>query len=333
MDYPLITIITPSFNQGQFLEETICSVLDQGYPNLQYIIIDGGSTDNSVSIIKKYAARLSYWVSEKDNGQSEAINKGLKLAKGDIISWLCSDDVYTPGALNKIVTLFKQNNNPALIHGKTILFGEGKKDIIRGADYDQLDLKYFAIIPFPQPSSFFHRRVIERYGMLDENLHFAMDFDLLERVALNDRIVCSEEIFSKYRIHRDSKTGSKMQVFQSEWGKVFCRFLYSIGNADEELNIMKQTSFYFEPSTRYPLTRTFTKNEVHNILLFHLEIQMHISYQLANKIASLKILNIIRELDPPFYASRNMAQLRTRIRFIPISVLKWIRKFKNSFNS
>ena len=114
--YPKISIITPSYNQGQFLEETICSVLDQGYPSLEYIVIDGGSTDNSGEIIQKYAPHLAYWVSEKDSGQVEAIQKGFDRATGDVVAWLNSDDVYMPGTLDKIGAAF-HDMDTAFVYG------------------------------------------------------------------------------------------------------------------------------------------------------------------------------------------------------------------------
>src|SRR5688572_2633651 len=119
--YPKISIITPSYNQGEYIEKTILSVLEQNYPNLEYIIIDGGSTDNSTEIIRKYADRITYWISEPDKGQSDAINKGLKLATGDIVNWLNSDDYYEPGALFKVAEAF---NNPEVnvFAGRSHLF-------------------------------------------------------------------------------------------------------------------------------------------------------------------------------------------------------------------
>ena len=116
-EHPKISVITPSYNQADFLEETILSVLNQNYPNLEYIIIDGGSTDRSVEIIKKYEKHLSYWVSEKDDGQSHAINKGLQHATGEIICWLCSDDLHVSDTLYTVAELFRLNPEIALLHG------------------------------------------------------------------------------------------------------------------------------------------------------------------------------------------------------------------------
>ena len=124
--FPRITIITPSFNQGLFIEETILSIIDQGYPNLEYIIMDGGSQDETVETIKKYESRISYWVSEKDKGQSDAINKGLHKATGDIINWINSDDQLTPGSLWLIAQHFIDNPDAVMVHGRIEYFGGTK---------------------------------------------------------------------------------------------------------------------------------------------------------------------------------------------------------------
>src|SRR5262245_38608843 len=143
MALPRITVITPSFNQGAFIESTIQSVLNQNYPNLEYFVIDGGSTDNSVDVIRKYESAITYWVSEKDSGQSEAINKGLKRAGGEIISWLCSDDLYVPEALQKVAALFQKHADSVMIHGKSVLFDERERETVKGAEEIDLHLRYF----------------------------------------------------------------------------------------------------------------------------------------------------------------------------------------------
>ena len=117
-DFPLVSIVTPSFNQARFLEATLRSVLEQDYPNIEYLVVDGASTDGSVEIIRRYADRLTWWVSEKDNGQSEAINKGMRRARGEFIGWLNSDDIYLPGAVSAAVSAFLSHPQAGLIYGR-----------------------------------------------------------------------------------------------------------------------------------------------------------------------------------------------------------------------
>ena len=181
-----VSIITPSYNQGDFLEATIESVLSQDYPDIEYIIMDGGSTDGSADIIRKYDDRLAYWVSEPDNGQSEAINRGFEHATGDILTWICSDDTLLLGAVSTAVSLFEKHPDAGLIYGDAWnIDAEGK----------QLDIRYG--VPFsvramvvdnlvPQPASFFSRAAWERFGPANEGLQYAMDRQLWLR--MNGRI-------------------------------------------------------------------------------------------------------------------------------------------------
>ena len=225
MRWPRITVITPSFRQGHFIEATIRSVVEQSYPDIEFIVIDGGSEDGTIEVLRKYEHKITTWVSEKDSGQSAAINKGLKLATGDIITWLSSDDVYLPGALQKAATAFTNHPEAGLIHGSAELFGDGRRSKIIGNQLTNLPYRYFAGIPFPQPSSFFSRFALERGGLLDESLHFGMDYDLLLRIALQFPIVQIDELLSGYRLHPFSKTGSSQTGFAADWQKVFSRFV------------------------------------------------------------------------------------------------------------
>jgi glycosyltransferase involved in cell wall biosynthesis len=180
--WPKISIVTPSYNQGQFIEETIRSVLLQGYPNLEYIIIDGGSTDGSVEIIKKYEPWLTYWVSEKDRGQSHAINKGFARATGEIMAWLNSDDIYAPEALNKVAKALYGKKRTLLV-GASISTNnpdrlEGKLDC-RHPSWSEL---LYDVKTFPQPSVFWTRDLWEQTGGLDEDLDLVMDYDLWLRM-------------------------------------------------------------------------------------------------------------------------------------------------------
>ncbi|HEX9333648.1 MAG TPA: glycosyltransferase family 2 protein, partial [Anaerolineales bacterium] len=169
---PLVSVVTPSFNQASYLEQTIQSVLGQNYPSIEYIVIDGGSTDNSVEIIKKYANHLAYWVSEKDSGQAEAINKGLVRARGEILAWLNSDDYYLPNIISTMVKCFEDNLDVVMAYGD-ILAVDGSGQTLNVLKYKQLsleDLLCFQIIG--QPSVFFRRSALEKTGLLDTTFHF-----------------------------------------------------------------------------------------------------------------------------------------------------------------
>jgi glycosyltransferase involved in cell wall biosynthesis len=184
MTFPLVTIVTPSFNQGRFIRATIESVLSQDYPNLEYIIMDGGSTDETSAIVAEYGNRLQ-WISEKDRGQSHAINKGFRMAKGDIVSWLNSDDIILPGAVASAVNAFIRNPQLGAV------YGEGYQIDIDG----RIKCRFPATEPFNlwklvylcdyvlQQTAYFGRGVFEEIGYIDENLHWGMDWDILIRIG------------------------------------------------------------------------------------------------------------------------------------------------------
>jgi glycosyltransferase involved in cell wall biosynthesis len=206
---PKISIVTPSFNQGQFLEQTILSVLGQGYPNMEYFIMDGGSGDNSVEIIKKYEDRLTYWSSEKDKGQSNAINLGFERCTGDILCWINSDDYLLPSTLHHIAALLDQKEN-AILFGNCIHINEGThhsyaSDVVKSFQKHPLEI-YDPII---QPSSFWTRGVWEKVGALREDLHFVFDWEWFIRAKIAGvEFIPVESYFSVYRIHEGHKSGS-----------------------------------------------------------------------------------------------------------------------------
>ena len=209
MSLPKISIITPSFNQAQYLEQTIQSILGQEYPNLEYIIIDGGSTDGSVEIIKKYENRLSFWVSEKDKGQADAINKGFARSTGDILGWLNSDDFYFPGTLNHIAAMLdKKLPHPSLIYGSSFFYfendGGGRGVSAKQFDRDELTLTDFII----QPSSFWTRQLWELCGELNTSLHFAFDWEWYIRGTEICDFFPTKQCLSGYRFHDHNKTSS-----------------------------------------------------------------------------------------------------------------------------
>lgn len=203
-----ISIITPSYNQATYLEQTIQSVINQNYPFIEYIIIDGGSTDGSVDIIKKYGSYIYYWVSEKDNGQSEAINKGLKLATGDIVCWLNSDDLFEPNTLNTVAQFFNENLDIKFVYGDGIIFYEDRKkrnSYCKPGNIDKTVLSYCD--PLQQPSTFWRGEIHNEIGFIDESLCYTMDWDFFMRIALKYDIHYLPIYFSSYRIHDAHKTG------------------------------------------------------------------------------------------------------------------------------
>jgi len=204
-----ISIITPSYNQGQYLEETIQSVLDQKYPNLEYIIMDGGSTDNSVEIIKKYESQLAHWESKPDGGQSNAINKGFNMASGDILAWLNSDDYYSPDTLHQVSELFARDDLK-IVFGECALYHEksGKiKDsrVFEFAQSHKIEYSDYII----QPSSFWTKKTWELVGNLNAKLTYTFDWEWYiraKRAGVHFQAV--DKIWSVYRYHDQHKTGT-----------------------------------------------------------------------------------------------------------------------------
>ena len=199
-------MVTPSFNQAEFLEQTIQSVLGQCYENLEYLILDGGSTDGSFEIIKKYDDRLKFWVSEKDGGQAEAINRGFSLATGDILCWINSDDFFLPGTLAAVADEFLSGHD--LIYGGCISFSDkGKRCLInRPPEYDMELLHLVDYIV--QPSSFWTRDLWLKTGPLNESLHFTFDWEWFLRASKNCNFKKTDKILSAYRFHPQHKTST-----------------------------------------------------------------------------------------------------------------------------
>lgn len=204
-ELPRVSIVTPSYNQAQYLEDTIRSVLEQGYPNLEYIIVDGGSTDGSVDIIRKYEHKLAWWVSEKDEGQGDAIRKGFSHASGEVIAWINSDDYYLPGAVLQAASVLKSHPDVGLVYGDVVsLNGKGQPiNVQRLPDYSLQDLMSFHIIG--QPSVFMRRAVYEKVGGIDPRFHYLLDHQLWLKMAAEAKIYHLPALWSAARYHADAK--------------------------------------------------------------------------------------------------------------------------------
>ena len=225
---PVISVITPSYNQAEYVEETIRSVLLQGYPKLQYIILDGGSEDGSVEIIQKYESWLSYWVSEKDNGQADAIMRGFEYSNGELICWINSDDMLMPYALVNYVDYYIKNKRPTLLVGGAVLIDQnglvvcGKKGVPRfnrGHDIT-FNRILWAGFHFNQPSTIWRRDAFFEVGGFDRNLFFSFDYDMYLRLTLKDKGHSVGRITSAYRLHSDTKTTKYVDVCMAENAKL-----------------------------------------------------------------------------------------------------------------
>ncbi|MDH3944161.1 MAG: glycosyltransferase [Anaerolineae bacterium] len=209
-EQPLISIVTPSFNQASFLEATILSVLEQDYPNVEYIIIDGGSQDGSREIIQKYAHKLAYWVSEPDKGQTDAVNKGFARANGQILAWLNSDDLYYPQAVSEAVAYLQAHPQTGMVYGQADYIDSHGQVIGRfpaaQTDYRRLRRGYVHI---PQQAAFWRAELWNQVGPLDTSYYFAMDYDLWLRFSQRSELHHHPRLWAGFRLHGESKTISE----------------------------------------------------------------------------------------------------------------------------
>jgi glycosyltransferase involved in cell wall biosynthesis len=208
---PKITIVTPSLNQGQFIDATIRSVLSQGYPNLEYIIMDGGSTDNTLDVLRSHTDQVK-WFSEKDEGQTHAINKGLYMARGEILAYLNADDLLLPGTLYKVAEVFMKNRDAAWVTGRCRIIDENDLETRKLITiYKNLLLRLhhpsllFITDYVSQPATFWCANVFKELGPLDENLHYAMDYEYWLRLNAKFPLVVLPDYLAAFRVHRQSK--------------------------------------------------------------------------------------------------------------------------------
>jgi glycosyltransferase involved in cell wall biosynthesis len=228
---PKLSIVTPSLNQGAFIERTIRSVLDQGYPNLEYVIVDGGSSDETVEIIRRYEDRLAWWVSEPDEGQTDAINKGIERTSGEIVAYINSDDYYLPGAFERAVEAFGRTDRKWVAGASLDAFeGTGPSRIFRPvAPLDQRGplqgRQRWILGPLPwhvpQPSAFWRRELFERHGLFRRDMHYAFDAEFMVRLAFAGEfpLVLDDEVLAARALHEDAKSSS-MRLWRPETKRI-----------------------------------------------------------------------------------------------------------------
>ncbi len=223
MTMPKISIVMPSYNQGSYLEASILSILDQDYPNLEFVVIDGGSTDESVSILEEYSDHIKYWVSEADDGQSDALNKGFRIISGDIVGWLNSDDTYQPGTFERVAEVFSDDQiGIAMCSEFGLMDSEGSvfERKANGFKNHKTLVRYWSTngMTINQPSVFFRKEIISPFDpVLDASLHYAMDYELWLRITLDHKVHVVDGYWANYRFHDASKSGLGFDDFLPEW--------------------------------------------------------------------------------------------------------------------
>ena len=263
---PKISVVTPSLNQAEFLEETIRSVILQGYPRSEYIVIDGGSTDGSIDILERYSAHINYWVSEPDEGQTQALNKGFARANGEWQMWLNSDDVLLPGALHRLAATIRNNPNADWIVGNVVVTDENLQPkrtfepVCNTDDWtDFLCNKRKTGTSIPQPGSCWSRNAWLEAGKLDETLRYVMDFEYWVRLARKGyRPLLLPEDLALFRLTSTSKSGGGMAKFISEEKVVVAKYLRE-KQLEEPLRVFLYR-FFLQPTWLYRIACNKMKN-------------------------------------------------------------------------
>lgn len=258
LDYPAISVIIPSFNQGAFIEETLVSVIGQCYPNLEIIVIDGGSTDNTVEVIEKYADRIHYWQSKKDKGQADAINQGMRLSSGDVLCWLNSDDMYLPGTLLDIGRRFQgREQDYHLVYGGSLHISQTAEQLSGSVQamedgFDPVRLTYCDFIA--QPSAFWTRRLWTDTTELNSDYHYVLDWEWFIRASKLTDFEYVSKLYSLYRFHDDHKSSTGGAARCAEivkivnqhapeyWQKLYSEVLVNyekVGKVDSLMNWLK----------------------------------------------------------------------------------------------
>jgi glycosyltransferase involved in cell wall biosynthesis len=243
-ELPLVSIITPSFNKGPYIEETIQSVRNQTYKNIEHIVFDAGSTDETISLLKKYNEHLQ-WVSEPDKGQSDAINKGWRMAKGDIIAYLNADDTYLPDTVESAVAFFGKNPDVRMLYGDGIITDEygNNKRLIRHGEFSIKDLVFCKDMVF-QPSVFLRREVFDTLGDVDVDLHLAMDLDYWLRTALVYKTAYLPKPLSVAKIYQDAKSSALMFRYVKEYEHILEK-LFSSASTPPGILQYKNTAYTY----------------------------------------------------------------------------------------
>jgi glycosyltransferase involved in cell wall biosynthesis len=321
-DWPKISIVTPSYNQGEFIEVTIRSVLAQNYPHLQYIIIDGGSSDQTVSIIKKYDSLINYWISEKDSGQCNAINKGLQLANGEIFNWLNSDDLLEEGALYKVALAFKNNPVDCVI-GDCRHFNneDNSTHAIGHTQLSENTEKTICHLGMGQPSTYYKLDFVKASHGLNEQLHYAMDTNLWYQFLVQkgvEKAIYIPEIFSHFRLQANSKTVAEETCFLNDVNAIRYALLKSCDCPKVVLDFFKEPT-----NTAYKGNWVVDKIEPNKLIGYFAHYVGTEYYSSYNYKKAMECYHIAKQ-----YGIKDKALMKQyyKIKYIPKSILNFIRR-------
>lgn len=325
-----ISIITPSFNQARFLEQAIDSVLSQHYPNLQYCVIDGGSTDESVEIIKKFEKHLSYWISESDRGQSHAINKGIERATGDVVNWLNSDDYLEPNALKILAEKFSDPSvNVVAGRGHVVRNGNVVKTT-GGTDVFPGNLpKTLARARIDQPETYFRRSIFKQLGNLDESLHFTMDKEFWMRYLIRfglKGVVKISDVLTNFRLQPDSKTSSQSAEFELESNGLMYQLAVANGFMEQAQfikMILPHSASMIEGDVRhgFKIETALAKSVLDNFLLYKADE----AYDRHQYKSCLKLLLRLDRVSFDGQDSALLDQLKLKTKYLPGWIIKLLR--------
>ena len=318
MDYPLVSIVTPSYNQAQFIEETLLSVKGQDYPNLEHIVIDGGSTDGTVDILRRYEDEYNLrWVSEPDEGQSDAINKGFRMAKGEIIGWVNSDDTYMPGAVSAAVNHLRQNPTLGWLYGDVYWIDEDSY-VLREAKGEPFDLKKLICKEFHpiQPTAFFRHQTLKSIGYLDTSLHFVMDTDLFIRLGVEYQAGYIPQVLATRRLHAQAKSVGLITDFAPEVTLILDK-LFSNDDLPEDIASARDLSYRIARKYAYMYAGiAYLDSRRMKQARGNLWQALQINFKLFNKqSAYLALLLMQAALDVKWFCPREFLKRRSETEF------------------
>jgi glycosyltransferase involved in cell wall biosynthesis len=326
---PRITIITPSFNQGKYIEQTILSVLEQDYPNLEYIIMDGGSSDETVELIKKYEKQLAYWESKPDKGQSDAINKGLQRATGDVFNWLNSDDILGKGALQEVGKAFSQNDILSF-NGVCRTFNDGNPEETVNKTYTTFSKsaeKTIAKVSMGQPSQFYSLKAVCELGnCVNTSLSHSMDKELWCRFLFRygtEKVKFTNSVFSSFRLHGESKTVSLYELFRKDDYAIYNSIFEQFNAPDFLKNYVRK----FELNRNYK--NTWHEGVINPELLFaYFAVRFATEYYTLGEYDNCrKCLMYARKNGYP--VDSDFLSLLGKVMLLPTPLINFARKIKN----